>query len=44
MKKIASKEIFIKIIILSVIIMVAASGILGCRANRDVTAAGLKEL
>jgi 3',5'-cyclic AMP phosphodiesterase CpdA len=43
MKKIASKEIFIKVIILSVIIMVASSSISGCRANRDVTGAGLKD-
>jgi hypothetical protein len=43
MKKIASKEIFIKIILLSFIIMVAASGISGCRANRDVAGAGLKD-
>ena len=43
MKKIASKEIFIKIIILAVLILMAVSGITGCRANRDVAGASLKD-
>jgi hypothetical protein len=43
MKKIASKEIFVKIIILSVIIMVSASGIPGCHADRDAIGGGLKD-
>ena len=43
MKKIDSKEIFIKVIILLVIIITAAYSVIGCHANRIASGAGSKD-